>query len=197
MLKARVVFGLLLMLSAIPALAQGTYFVDYYANNSGPVTGAPDQTIRIINVGTAGTPLTSPVGDVCASFYVFDNAQEMLACCSCRLTPNELASASVGFNLTSNPITTVVPTAGVIKIVAQTAAGTCSETSPITGADATTVAVFGTHLQSTAGATFVTESEKLASPLGAAEAGFLSTACSFAHYLGSGRGTCSCSAPGL
>jgi hypothetical protein len=197
MRRVRIVFGLLLLLSAIPTLAQGTYYVDYYANNAGAVVGPADQTIKILNVGTTGTPLTSPVGDVCASFYVFDSNQEMLACCPCRLTPNELASTSVGFRLTNNTVTSVVPPSGVIKIALTPApAGGCDPTAPLTGADASLGVVTGTHVQVTGGFVFVAETEKHHQTLSANEAAFLPQACSFALYLGSGRGTCSCLSPG-
>ena len=58
--------GLLLL---APGLASAQtffgYYVGYYANNAGPVPGAPDQVVRIINTGTLGTPLTRSVGDIC------------------------------------------------------------------------------------------------------------------------------------
>ncbi|MGC2324696.1 MAG: hypothetical protein WA463_18825 [Terriglobales bacterium] len=194
MKKLLIILGLL-VLAPGALLAQGpTYYVDYYANNPGPVTSGNDQVIRIVNVGRGGTPLTSPVGDICADIYVFDNNQEMISCCSCRLTPNELLSASVAFNLTNNPVTSVVPAAGVVKIGLTGGFPACD--TPLTASDASLGVVFGTHLQVTGGATFVTEAEKLPSPLSAAEAAFLPTACQFAQYLGSGKGICSCRVPG-
>ena len=67
----------------------------------------------------------------------------------------------------------------------------CNAANPLTGADASLGKVWGTHLQVTGWATYVTETEKLASPLGTDEAGFLPTTCSFVQYLGSGRtGSC-------
>jgi len=198
MKKLLVVLGLLALLPGA-AFAQdpSTYFVDYFANNPGPVPGAADQVLRIINVGEGGTPLTSPVGDICANIYVFNNDQELIACCAQRITPNELDSASVGSQLTNNPVTSVVPTAGVIKVVTTLAGtGTCSPTSFSGAADATQAVVFGTHLQVTGGATFVTETEKLSSPLSYNEGTFLTESCSFALYLGSGKGTCTSSVPG-
>ncbi len=204
MKKLFVVLGVLLLVAALPMAAQ-SYLVDYYSNNVGPVPGAADQLVRLVNVGIAGTPLTSPRGDICSNIYVFDNAQEMIACCACRTTPNELATASVGLQLTSNPITSVIPTAGVIKIV---------NTFPSPGCDPTAwydtdasvadlyklgdpVVGFATHLQATGGATFVTESNIPTAYLSRDEAEFLQTACAFGLYLGSGKGTCSCSVPGL
>ena len=198
MKKLLVCLGLLLLVPGL-ALAQADpfgYYVGYYANNPGPASGAADQVVRIINTGTLGTPLTSPVGDICANIYVFDNNQEMIACCAEQITPNELDSAAVGTQLTANPLTSVVPTAGVFKIIttAPVPAGGCNPTA-LSGelADAS---VFSTHLQVSGGRTFVTETFNIGSPLSVAEANFLQQACSFTLYLGSGKGTCSSSVPG-
>jgi len=195
MKKLFAVLGLLVLVPGL-ALAQATYYVDYYANNTGltPTVGTSvvrtfDQIVRIINAGTQGDPLTVPRGDICANIYVFDANQEMIACCAERLTPNELDSAYVGKQLTFNPLNAFIPPSGVVKIALTpdpSGAG-CSPTNPLTGADASLGVVFGTHLQVTGWTTYVTETEKLASPLGPDEAGFLPTTCSFVQYLGSGR----------
>ena len=74
--------------------------------------------------------------------------------------------------------------------------GTCDPTAPLLGADISLAQVFGTHLQVTGGATFVTETANLSSPLSTAEAGFLPAACLFVQYLGSGKGVCGCTIPG-
>jgi hypothetical protein len=211
-MKKVVLILALIAMAALPLMAQDLiytpYLVDYYTQNSGPVPGAPDQVIRLINTGEYGTPLTSPRGDICANIYVFDNAQEMISCCACRLTPNELASASVGTQLTNNPVTAVVPAAGVIKIVSTLADSSCDPTAPFQS-EAPGLVGFATHLQNTGGVTTVTETLiphailggdtiGLGSPvISGSEAEFLPTACTFALYLGSGKGTCSCSVPGL
>jgi hypothetical protein len=217
MKKLLVCLGLLLLVPGL-ALAQDStnsndpagfpvgYFVTYFSNNVGPSTTAPDQSIRIINTGTLGTPLTSPVGDLCANIYVFDNNQEMIACCAERITPNELDSASVGNQLTSNPLTAVVPVSGVIKVITTLVpTGGCNPAGlpvqsaalfPFVDAD-----MYSTHLQVTAGKTYVTETLSEGSLLlnttsATAEYNFLQQACSFTLYLGSGKGTCSSSVPG-
>jgi hypothetical protein len=197
MKKLLVVLGLLVLASCM-ALAQvtaATYYVDYYANNAGPA-GTFDQIIRIVNVGSLGTPLTWPArGGICANIYVFDPDQEMIACCSEPISPNELDSAYVGKDLTFNTLTTFIPNSGVVKITLTPNPGgafsTCQPTNPVTASDATLAAVWGTHLQEPGGNTlFVTETEKHHQNLGADEAAFLPQACSFVLYLGSGRGTC-------
>jgi hypothetical protein len=199
MKKLLVVLGLFVLVPGL-VFAQvstgGTYYVDYYANNAGPAPddspiSAFDQIIRIVNVGTLGTPLTAPVGDICANIYVFDPDQEMIACCAEPITPNELDSAYVGKNLTYNTLTTYVPPSGVVKVVlTPSPTGHCDPTAPLNGADATLGAMWGTHLQRTGGYIFLTETEKHQQTLSAGEAGFLPQACSFVLYLGSGRGTC-------
>ncbi len=194
MKKLFVVLGILALVPCM-ALAQGTYYVDYYSNN---VDHGFDQIIRIINVGTLGTPLTSPAtGDICANVYVFDANQEMLACCAARLTPNELASAAVHRQLTFNTVTQIVPTSGVVKIVlAQVPGGSCSPTTIGATPDAGLGAAFGTHLQKESNQLWVTETQKQPSTLSSQEQGFLQLACSFALYIGSGQGTCNISVGG-
>ncbi len=200
MKKLLAVLGLLVLVSGL-GLAQVTassYYVDYYANNAG-AAAVYDQIIRIVNVGTLGTPLTSPTGDICANIYVFDADQEMQSCCAERITPNELDSAYVGTQLTGfNPftgfpatLTGLAPASGVVKVVlTPPPTGGCNPTATFAGPDAGLGAVWGTHLNFTGGFTFLTETEKLARTLGTGEAGFLPTTCSYVWYLGSGRGHC-------
>jgi hypothetical protein len=189
-MKKLFVLAVLVLMSSV-AFAQGSYFPDYYSNNVGP-TATFDAYVRVVNVGLNGTPLTSPVGDICANYYVFDNQQEMAACCSCRITPNEYRSARVGLDLTFNPLTPIIPRFGVIKIVPTPYTGRCDATAALTGANAELARVWATHLQVTGGATWVTETEKQPATLSAAEASFLPTACGFVQYLGTGFGVCRC-----
>jgi hypothetical protein len=193
MKKLLIVVGLLALLPAV-AFAQTTYYVNYYSNNNGP--GATfDQIVRVINAGTLGTPVTSPnTGDICVDIYVFDANQELITCCDQRVSPNGLTSASVANQLTNDPLTSVVPPAGVIKIA--TTPAPCG--TPLTTADASLAVVYATHLQVTGGATYVTETQVHSSPLGPDEALFLPQACAFVRYLGTnnGRGFCNSSVPG-
>jgi len=189
MKKLLVVLGLLVLVPGL-ALAQGTYYVDYFANNGGFDEGAYDQRVFIINAGTLGSPLTSPVGDICVNAYLFTADQEMIECCSFRMTPNELFQGSI-LGGTANPVTSVVPTSGVLKLVfVPPPAGGCNPTVSTTTPDASLVTVSATHLQVTGGFVFASETQLSPSPLSAAEEGFLQTACAFTLYLGSGRGNC-------
>ena len=191
--------GFVLLISALPGIARAqTALVVYYANNTGPGS-AVDQTLRLINVGQLGTPMTSPAGDICANFYVFDTDEAMIACCSCRMPPNALASASIGHELTNRPLTSVIPRAGVIKIL-PIIAGTvpCSPIAPFASPNASLVRAFSTHVEVSGPATYITETALQPSPLSSDGAEFLTNACLFLQYLaGNGsKGTCGCTTPG-
>ena len=205
-MKKLLVLVAVVALAAIPSFAQfpvtAPYLVDYFSNNPGP-GGAADQTIRLVNVGQFGTPLSSPTGDICANVYVFDANQEMVACCSCRVTPNGLLSISVANSLTNNPVTSVVPVNGDIKIISTQASGTTACT-PLTynGGIAASLVGWASHIETSAGTasgTFISVGELLGWPgvpdaagPNASEQTFLLQGCQFARYLGSGKGTCGC-----
>src|SRR5580700_10462271 len=94
-----------------------TLKVDYFANAN--TAGAPDGTVRVTNPGTSGTGL-------CAAIFVFDPNQELSECCSCYVSPDGLRTLSVNTDLTSNPLTGVVLSTGLIKIVSTIpVAGAC------------------------------------------------------------------------
>ncbi len=211
-MKKLFLFVALICIAAIPSFAQypvaSPYLIDFFANNPGP-GGTADQTVRLVNVGEFGTPLSSPVGDICANVYVFDANQEMVACCSCRVTPNGLLSISVANSLTNNPVTSVVPVSGDIKIISTQAQGTRTCT-PLTynGGIAPSLVGWASHIETsggTAAGTFISVADLLGWPVvpgmqvgtdspvaNASEYEFLPQACQFARYLGSGKGTCGC-----
>ena len=205
-MKKLLVLVALIAMAAIPSFAQypvySPYLIDFFANNPGP-GGAADQNVRIVNVGEFGTPLSSPVGDICANVYVFDANQEMVACCSCRVTPNGLLSISVANSLTNNPVTSVVPVSGDIKIISTQAQGTRTCT-PLTynGGIRPSLVGWASHIETsggTAAGTFISVADLLgwaevpaATGDNASEVDFLPQACQFARYLGSGKGTCGC-----
>ena len=198
MLK-KVVFVLLaaMMLSMIAA-AQDTvtsdsstvYSVSYFNNRNNP-TGA-DQSVYIINSGYVGTPLSSGEGTLCANIYVFDAVQELVECCACPITANALLALSVDNSLTSNPLTSVAPASGVIKLVSTVPTGTsCDPTKA--GTLSPDLKAWGTHLQQPTSGNFVTtEAPFLPASLSAAECAFLPEACTFAQYLGTTKGVCAC-----
>jgi hypothetical protein len=169
---AAVLVGLAASLSA-QVIDPDTFKVSYFANNS----ASPDNTVRITNVGTSG-------GNLCADIYVFDPAQELAECCSCRVTPDGLLTLSTYYNLTANTLTGVPLTTGDIKIVSSK---TCDATKP---SPASGVKAWATHVQD--GGTYLTETEFTDSGMSAAELAGLAARCSAIHLDGSSKGICTC-----
>ncbi len=159
-----------------------TYWVNYFSNNAAP---APDETVRIDNPGLT-------YGTLCAMVYVFAADQQLSECCGCSDTHNGLRTLSVRSNLTSNPLTGVVATTGVIKIVS--AAVNDSPCDPTAAVSPTAnLRAWATHVQNPVGTAYpITETEFSASTLGATELANLEAQCAFISILGSGAGICSC-----
>jgi hypothetical protein len=188
--------GLLFPACAVALLLAGTswaqnvgdnsvYFVTYYSNAQH--TDGLDQNVRIINDGDTG-------GNLWASFYVFDDSQEMQSCCSCEVTPDGLTSESVQNNLTAHSLTGKLKTRGLIKVISSSvpAAGpTNFKNNPTPG-----LRLWATHIQRqnpTDGAFFVTESQASAANLVSSEESVLETLCYYVYLLGGdGPGICTC-----
>jgi len=106
----------------------GNYMVGYY---TGANQGLPDAQLHIINPGSSGgfgasdeSPSATPQGgDLCANIYVFTPDEQMIACCSCKVSPNGMQGFSLATDLTANPLTSILPHAGAIKVVASPGGG--------------------------------------------------------------------------
>ena len=106
------------------ALADDRPFQVAYAAN----LNQGESYINIINDGANGAPLLgrgmgAVVGNICVNVYAFDPNEEMLSCCSCLLTPNQVRNLGVNRDITHNTATGVVPTSVIIELLA-TLAGT-------------------------------------------------------------------------
>ena len=108
--------------------------------------GFGDNIIRLINPNGGSSAVGGSVDTpVCANIYVFDDDQEMVACCSCPLTSNSLKTLSVDKNLLAEPILSSGAPDGIIDgsvaIVASlqstSDAGSCTPFGPYTNAAAT------------------------------------------------------------
>ena len=172
------------------ALAQNVgdntvYFVTYFSN--GNTSSAPDQTIRIINDGDTAAPLW-------ASFYVFDDSEEMEECCSCEVTPDGLLSESVNQQLTASTFSARSEISrGVIKVISSSVPAI--ESTNYTNTPAPGLRMWATHTQvkkAGGSAYFVTETQAADSNLGSTEESNLEILCGWVNYLGSGWGVCSC-----
>jgi hypothetical protein len=152
-----------------------TMKVDYFSNAN--TASAPDGTFRITNPNTSG-------GNVYAAIYVFDPDQELSECCACLLTPDGLATLSVNTDLTSNPLTGVTLTTGVIKVV--------SSSNPTGAKLAPTPAVrsWTTHIQNSNFSETETASQD--ATLSSTEQTRLQRECGSILAVGSGHGVCTC-----
>jgi hypothetical protein len=181
-LPVLVIALLVLALSSGAALAQDVYKVNYFANNAG---AAPAASVRIDNPGLT-------YGNLCAMIYVFAADQQLSECCGCVETHNGLRTLSVRTDLTSNPLTGVTATNGVIKVVSAAVNNSpCDPTSNVTPTP--NLRVWVEHIQNPVGAAYpITETESSDSTLGATELANLQAQCAFINILGSGHGICSC-----
>jgi len=109
-------FGFVLFMLAMAlmltgsALAQNAgdnsvYFVSYYSNAN--TAGAPDGVVRAINDGDQATTASEGIenGPLWATFYIFDDSEELQSCCACLVTSDGIVSESVNKQLTNNEFT--------------------------------------------------------------------------------------------
>ncbi len=191
------------------------YFVTYFSNaNTATVSGgskstttwAPDAVVRLINDGDTSTSAIEGQanGTLWASFYVFDDSEEMQQCCNCQITADGLLSESINKQLASpnNDLTgRGEETRGVIKIISS------ASYDPTNNVPTPGIRGWATHIQATTnvigGATgdnptgkapwFVTETPLADANLNKFEQQALQDSCSFIFTLGSGYGVCTCS----
>ena len=186
---AGLLLGLGLLLIAIPAIAQGgVYQLNYFDNAS-----QSDQKIRIVNSGEQGSPLDAHAGTICADIYVFDDAQEMVECCACKITANANFKLSLNSQLIQRPLTGTPVNTGSIHIIGDKYPG-CNETAPqpTSGllASKMQIQVVGPE---NARMAWATETNFQFAPLSDTQRTFLGQACSFVQYLGNRvRGKCIC-----
>jgi hypothetical protein len=176
--------GYLMLVLAIAVMLGGTdlaqgdptyYFTTYFSNN---VANAPDETVRIINDGDTEQNLY-------ADIYVFDDSEELTECCSCVVTPDGLLSESVRKNLTANPLTGIIPTRGVIKVISDFGPFAAINPVPTAGLRA-----WATHAQKLAAGFSLTETLMADSNLADSERTLLRDLCRFDALLSGQPCTC-------
>jgi len=160
-----------------------------------------DAYVNITNGGANGSFLElSGNGDICANVYVFDPGQELLACCSCLVTPDGLNSFSVTNDLISKALIPAVPTSVVIKLVATQTSTTCANSATTAPLLASGMRAWGTTLHSGPAGYVLTETAFQVVTVGTAEATALTQMCGFVLAEGSGNfGFCNnaCAKTGL
>jgi hypothetical protein len=215
-----------------PVIATGLRFFapagsgdGYYAVSQIAVFGVPiplltsyaanlnvgESYIDIANNGANGAPLLGPgfggaSGNICVNVYAFDPGEELIACCSCLVTPDQTVNLGVNRDLTVKTLTGVVPTSVTVKLLA-TLAGPGGTGSSCTNSAATlttaTLAIgadaWRTTLHATPSAAFATtETAFTPATLSAAEIASISGRCASILGNGSGFGVCnSCKAGAL
>jgi hypothetical protein len=160
--------------------------------------------INIVNDGANGAPPLGPglggaVGNICVNVYAFDPNEEMVSCCSCLVTPDQVKSLAVTRDLTSNTATGVTPTSLTVKLLATLAGANGTGTSCSNAASAVTAATivggytaYGTtlHATPTAGAFATAETRFTSATLSASELAHLANTCSNMVGNLSGFGIC-------
>jgi len=149
--------------------------------------GGADSFFNLTNAGSNGG--ADPAGDICANVYVFDPAQELIACCSCPLTPNHLSTLSALNDLTVNPLTKAgVPPAITVAFVASTA---CDASAVTFGNAVSGLAGWNTTVHEfPSGAYALTEMKLQTAPLSASELQKMTTQCLAIETNASGAGIC-------
>jgi len=155
-----------------------------------------DSLVNITNNG-ASDPAATP-GTLCVNVYAFDPSEEMLACCTCPVTPNGLASMSLENSVLDMTMTGEMPSSLVIKLVATSNTGANCNAANVTSLQlAPGMVAWGTTLHSVSGGSYgVSENRFVQDPLSQAELNHLTSFCSFLQSNGSGRGVCSGCKPG-
>jgi hypothetical protein len=189
-----------------PITADSPYQVRYASNLT-----IGDSVVNITNTGANGAGLgfgtsASVTGSICVNVYVYDPSEEVVACCSCPVTPNGLVSLSAQRDLIINPLTRGNPTSIVIKLLATApVGGSCNNSALLAGSPTLVngMLAWGTTIHTNqpvaVPATYaVTETAFTPATLSAGEQARLAYGCGVVANVGSGFGICnSCRLGGL
>jgi hypothetical protein len=146
-----------------------------------------DSYVNLVNAGSVNG--FEPAGSICANVYVFQQSQELVACCTCPLTPNASKALSVREDLINNTLTAAVPTGISIAVLAAT--GPCNAASVSPAVLAPGLRAWGTTIHALpGGAHGITETTF--SPVVLSETQFLkmTSYCGFIQAIGGGYGIC-------
>jgi len=157
--------------------------------------GLGESVVDLTNAGTFGGDDTTDF--ICANVYVFAQDQQLISCCACPLSPNDLQFLSVQSDLINNTLTPGVPTGVTIMLTAtgdpgQVGCDASTATSGFVGG----LRAWGTTIhQAPLGALAVTETEFSdvtlpSSTLPGSELYKMTSLCGFIESNGSGWGIC-------
>ena len=179
------------------AQSDSAFQVRYAAN-----LAAGESYINIVNTGANGAPLLGPgfgaaSGNICVNVYAFDPAEELVACCSCLVTPDQVVNLGVNRDLTSKTLTGVIPTSVTVKVLATLAGvggiGTsCTNSAAIAATPVSGLAAWGTTLHAAVPSGYATtETPFTPSTLSAGELASITGRCASIIGNASGFGICS------
>ena len=147
-----------------------------------------DARVYMTNTGAnSTTAFPTQNGNICANVYGFSPDERLVACCSCLITPNGLASLSVWRDLLGDsPVLFPRPNALVIKLLstAGTTASSCDAGAVTTPPIVQGLAAWGTSPEPSGffgSPPFITATPFTPSTLSAAELVSLNTQCLSLH----------------
>jgi hypothetical protein len=187
-LRVPMILALVLLCAATvnaqnPITADSPFQVKYASN-----LAAGDSVFNITNTGATNA-------NICVNVYTFSPDEQLVACCSCVVTPNALVSLSARNDLISNTLTPAVPGSIVVKLLS-TAGGACNAATP--GAIVPGLAAWGSTIHANNGGYSMVETAFTPATLSAGELSRISSLCGFIQSNGSGYGICaSCRFGGL
>ncbi len=180
-------------------LPQDAPFQVRYAAN----LAAGESYINIINTGANGAPLMGPgfgldknAGNICVNVYTFAPDEQLISCCSCLVTANQVVNLGVNRDLVSKTLTGVVPSSVTVKLLASKKATGDTTSCANSAADPTQVitygmAAFGTTLHAQPGGGFATtETQFTPATLSDGELASIRGRCAAIIGNGSGYGIC-------
>ena len=180
-----------------PITADNAFQIHYAAN-----LNLNDSVFDITNSGATNA-------NICVNVYAIDPAEELIACCTCTVTPDSLVYMSVNNDILTNTGTGEKPTSRVIKLIATTTGGSCDASQASSGSLATGLEAWMTTTHAITTVTtkppaypgqkptttttvtpLLTETPFIPSTLSAGELNHLATTCSFIETNDSGSGIC-------
>jgi hypothetical protein len=121
-------------LAQTSATLDGQFQVRYFANLT-----LGESYIDIVNTGANGASLVGPgvggnTGNICANVYAFDIGEELISCCSCLITPNQVVSLRVNADVLAKPTHVFTGSSLTVKLLASLAgaggtAGNCNQST--------------------------------------------------------------------
>jgi len=159
-----------------PMTTTDVYEANYFLGLHQPGYPGQDATITILDPGTNGK------ANLCADIYVLNPSEELEACCSCALTPDEILNGPVVEDLLSNNVSPIWLANGVLKIISDSK---CNAANPT---PTPAMRAWLTRDDSTNTASGVTTTAFAQATLSVAERNSLAIRCGDIVLVGSGFG---------